>query len=77
MIEVEPGPIPEQWKRLDISTPFLRSAVESQNPLRVELGLDLGPGASISHLGPLVGMHSDLDSTARRESHAGLGHGGL
>ena len=54
VIEATPGPIPEQWKHLDISTPFLRTAIESPNPLRVELGA----GQSIPHLGPLAGMHS-------------------
>ena len=56
VIEAKPGPIPEQWKHLDISTPFLRAALESPNPLRV----DLGTGQSIPHLGPLVGMHSAI-----------------
>ncbi len=56
VIEKKPGPIPEQWKRLDISTPFLRTALESSHPLRV----DLGPGQSVPHLGPLVGMRSAI-----------------
>jgi PAS domain-containing protein len=56
VIEAKPGPIPEQWKRLDVSTPFLRSVLESPNPLRVELGT----GPSIPYLGPLVGMHSAI-----------------
>ena len=29
VVEAEPGPIPEQWKRLDVSMPFLRAALES------------------------------------------------
>ncbi len=56
VIETKPGPIPEQWKHLDISTPFLRAALESPIPLRVELG----NGSSVPHLGPLVGMHSAI-----------------
>lgn len=56
VVERSPGPIPEQWKRLDVSTPFLRSALESSNPLRV----DLGAGQSVPHLGPLVGMRSAI-----------------
>lgn len=52
--EAVSGPIPEEWKRLDVSTPFLRAALESSNPLHVEsIGGDTAP-----HLGPLVGMHS-------------------
>jgi PAS domain-containing protein len=54
VIEAKPGPVPEQWKHLDISTPFLRTALESPNPLRVDLDTD----ASVPHLGPLVGMRS-------------------
>lgn len=54
VVEAVPGPIPEQWKRLDISTPFLRAARESASPLRVELN----PGETAPHLGALVGMRS-------------------
>ena len=56
VIEAKPGPIPEEWKHVDISTPFLRTALESPHPLRVEVG----NGSSIPHLGPLVGMHSAI-----------------
>jgi signal transduction histidine kinase/CheY-like chemotaxis protein len=56
VIEAQPGPIPEQWKHLDISTPFLRTALESPNPLRVEVGA----GHALSQLRPLVGMHSAI-----------------
>ena len=52
--EAIPGPIPEQWKRLDVSTPFLRAALESPNPLQVEFISD----ETTPHLGPLIGMHS-------------------
>jgi len=52
--EAVPGPIPEQWKRLDVSTPFLRAALESSNPLRVEFIAD----ETTPHLGPLIGMRS-------------------
>ena len=52
--EAAPGPIPEQWKRLDVSTPFLRAALESPNPLHVEFIA----GETASRLGPLIGMHS-------------------
>ena len=51
--ETEPGPIPEQWKRLDVSTPFLRAALESPSPLRVEFADE-----KTLHLGPLIGMRS-------------------
>jgi signal transduction histidine kinase/CheY-like chemotaxis protein len=50
------GPIPEQWKHLDISTPFLRAALESPEPLRVEFG----PDETMPHLGPLVGMRGAI-----------------
>jgi PAS domain S-box-containing protein len=52
--EAVPGPIPEQWKRLDVSTPFLRAALESTSPLQVEFVT----GETAPHLGPLIGMHS-------------------
>ena len=80
VIEAQPGPIPEQWKHLDISTPFLRSAFESQNPLRLELGLDMGldlsGGQAMSQLGPLAGMRSAIWIPLRAGSHIWLGHGG-
>jgi signal transduction histidine kinase/FixJ family two-component response regulator len=52
--EAIPGPIPEQWKRLDFAMPFLRSALESPDPLRVEFGAD----ETTPQLGPLIGMRS-------------------
>lgn len=56
VVEAEPGPIPEEWKRLDVSTPFLRAALENPSPLHVELiARDAPP-----HLGPLMGMHSAI-----------------
>jgi two-component system, NtrC family, sensor kinase len=54
VVEAVPGPTPEQWKRLDISTPFLRAALDSENPLRVELSA----GETAPQLGALVGMRS-------------------
>jgi len=54
VLESKPGPIPEQWKQLDVSAPFLRAALESPNPLRVDLVAD----ETTPKLGPLVGMHS-------------------
>jgi PAS domain S-box-containing protein len=56
VVEAVPGPIPEQWKHLDISTPFLRSALERSEPLRIELE----PGGAVPLLGPLVGMRSAI-----------------
>jgi signal transduction histidine kinase/CheY-like chemotaxis protein len=53
VIESKWGPVPEQWKNLDISTPFLRSALKSPEPLRVDFGRD----DSMPPLGPLVGMY--------------------
>ena len=52
--EAAPGPIPEQWKRLDVSTPFLRAALENPDPLHVEFIA----GETAARLGPLIGMHS-------------------
>jgi len=52
--EKVPGPIPEQWKRLDVTTPFLRAALESTSPLQVELVT----GEATTYLGPLIGMRS-------------------
>ncbi len=54
VVEAEPGPIPEQWKRLDVTTPFLRAALESSDPLHLEFIA----GEANAHLGPLIGMHS-------------------
>jgi PAS domain S-box-containing protein len=54
--ESTPGPIPEQWKRLDIATPFLRAALESTEPLRVACG----PEETMPRLGALVGMRSAI-----------------
>ena len=51
-----PGPVPEQWRHLDISTPFLRAALESPEPLRVEFG----PDEMMPHLGPMVGMRGAI-----------------
>ncbi len=54
VVEGVSGPIPEQWKRLDVSTPFLRAALESTSPLQVEFI----KGETSVYLGPLIGMHS-------------------
>ena len=56
VVETKRGPIPEQWKHLDISTPFLRAALESREPLRIETGRD----DAMPHLGPLVGIHDAI-----------------
>jgi signal transduction histidine kinase/ActR/RegA family two-component response regulator len=49
--ESRPGPVPEQWKYVDLSLPFLREALQSRSPILS------GPGvpASLPHFGPLVG----------------------
>jgi len=52
VVESIPGPIPEQWKHLDISTPFLRAAMENPEPLRVEFGWD----EAMPRVGPMVGL---------------------
>jgi hypothetical protein len=56
VIESKWGPVPEQWKHLDISTPFLRSALKSPEPLRVDFGRD----DSMAPLGPLAGMYGAI-----------------
>jgi hypothetical protein len=56
VVEAKRGPIPEQWKHLDISTPFLRAALESRELLRIEIGRD----DTMPYLGPLVGMHDAI-----------------
>lgn len=56
VMELKPGPIPIEWKRLDVSTPFLRAALDSPEPMRVELGSN----QAMTHLGPLVGMRSAI-----------------
>jgi signal transduction histidine kinase/ActR/RegA family two-component response regulator len=56
VIESKRAPIPEQWKHLDISTPFLRAALQSPEPLRVEFGRD----DTMPHLGPLVGLQGAI-----------------
>jgi hypothetical protein len=56
VVEAVPGPIPEQWKHLDITTPFLRAALERAEPFYVQLG----PGQSAPHVGPLLGMRSAI-----------------
>jgi signal transduction histidine kinase len=64
------GPIPEQWKALDISAPFLRTALESSGPLRVDLVAD----EATPQLGPLTGMHSVIWVPLRAGHHTvGLG----
>ncbi|HEV2521171.1 MAG TPA: ATP-binding protein [Candidatus Acidoferrales bacterium] len=65
VVEARPGHIPEQWKRLDVSTPFLRAALEGANPLRVEFS----PGEAAPRLGPLVGMHSAIWIPLRVRDH--------
>ena len=54
VVEAEPGPIPEQWERLDMSMPFFRAALDNEGPLHVE---SIG-GDTTRHLGPLIGMRS-------------------
>jgi signal transduction histidine kinase/FixJ family two-component response regulator len=54
VVEAGPGPIQSEWKRLDIMAPFLRAALESSTPLRVELG----PFQTAPEIGPLTGMRS-------------------
>jgi PAS domain-containing protein len=66
VIESKRIPIPEQWKHLDISTPFLRAALESPEPLRVEFGRD----DTMPHLGPLVVLNGAIWIPLRAGSRA-------
>ena len=54
VVEAIPGPIPDRWNRLDISSPVFRNALDSSEPLRVEFGST----EAISQVGPLMGMRS-------------------
>ena len=65
VLERLPGPIPEQWKHLDISTPFLRSALDSSEPLQVEIG----PNETTPQPGPLVGMRTAIWIPLRTRNH--------
>ena len=65
VVEASPGPTPEQWKHLDITTPFLRAALESSDPLRIELDAN----DAIPHLGPLVGMRVAIWIPLRTRNH--------
>jgi signal transduction histidine kinase/ActR/RegA family two-component response regulator len=56
VMDASSGPTPEPWRHLDVSAPFLRGALESADPLRV----DLGPEESVPQVGPLVGMRSAI-----------------
>ncbi len=55
--EAVPGPMPREWKRLDVTTPFLRAALESSEPLQVEFPPG-DAGEESPRLGPLIGLHS-------------------
>jgi PAS domain S-box-containing protein len=69
VVEAEPGPIPEQWKRLDASMPSVQEALESPNPLRVEFATD----GTTPRLGPLIGMRTAIWIPLRaRERTLGL-----
>ncbi len=73
VVEVAQGPIPEQWKRLDITMPFLRATLESPEPLQVEVGSE-GIHPSPGSAGGYEQRH--LDSAALPKSHGRFGHGG-
>ncbi len=56
VVQVAAGPIPEHWKHLNVSVPFLRAALESVGPLCIDPATD----ESTPQIGPLVGMHSSV-----------------
>src|SRR5580692_6754320 len=54
VIEADPGPIPEEWKRLDLSTPDLQAVLAGGGLIRPEpVEADAG-----RRIGPLIGMRS-------------------
>ena len=56
VLEANRGPIPEQWKHLDIATSLLREALKNPEPSRIEFG----GNETMPRLGPLLGMLSVL-----------------
>ena len=52
VIEAGLGPVPDEWKRLDVSLPFFRTLLSSEHPV-VE---DLGESFGLSGIGLLAGM---------------------
>jgi len=54
VVETGSGPVPEQWKRLDVSVPFFRTLLSSENPIIEEFG----DAAGASLIGALAGMRS-------------------
>src|SRR5690349_3948828 len=56
VVEASRGPIPEQWKHLDIATSLLREALKKPEPSWVEFG----ENETMPRLGPLLGMLSVL-----------------
>jgi hypothetical protein len=69
-VQSKAGAVPQQWNELDISAPFLRAALESSGPLRMDLVAD----DVTPHLGPLTGMHSVIWLPIRAGHHTvGLG----
>src|SRR5665213_296829 len=69
-VQAQAGAVPERWNELDISAPFLRAALESSGPLRVNLVAD----EVTPRLGPLTGLHSVIWLPIRAGHHTvGLG----
>ena len=56
VIERSSAATPAAWRHLDVSTPFLRAAWESAEPLRV----NLGPEETAPQVGPLLGMRTAI-----------------
>ncbi|HEY2645906.1 MAG TPA: hypothetical protein VGI34_02980, partial [Candidatus Acidoferrales bacterium] len=54
VVEAKSGPIPEHWKLLDVSAPFLRAALESPDLLRVDMVAD----ETTPQIGPIAGMQT-------------------
>ena len=70
VVAAKPGPIPKHWKFLNVSAPFLRAAMQSPDPLQVDLVAE----ETTPHVGPLNGMQSAVWIPLRAGDHAfGLG----
>ncbi len=53
VVEAAPRPIPEEWKRLDISLPFFGALLESRETVRADVD-----DGSMPVIGPLIGMRT-------------------
>jgi PAS domain S-box-containing protein len=66
VVEAEPGPVPEDWKHLDLSVPFMRAVLDSPKPIRADFLSD----ETRDRVGPLIGMHSAVWIPLRADGYA-------